>query len=825
MNLRPLYLVSLLFLLSIVTTVSAQEVCELVTVKNEPVSFVVQSRFEPVLGQAPSDGSIEMVEDPVFNYTITYTPDTDFSGDDGLLLVSFPFDQSIAFKQYEIQVLEAFIKANHDFAATSAGTPVTIDALVNDTTNVGVLQLTGIPIANSGSAEIVDGNIVFTPAPGFSGLTDLNYTICSVNNACALGTISINVLPETGTDLSDTVRVFTVRDRPQFIFAPDNAVAGSTPQSGTMTQQNGVMAYQPHSGFIGDEFLEYTVPGTEGSTVFHVTVLDLRPNTFAVEDRVYVAVGASQTFNVLYNDLYSVFADCVTFSAPRYGTLVENVPNGQVTYTPPANWSGVDQFTYSSKAFNCEGEAELATVYIFVSNFVPAEDETHITAPEGSPVSLTYEAPGGDVSWSVANQPSFGTVVPNPVTGKLEYIPGPGSAGQSDAFSLSYCLNADAGGNCQFETEVSVTVDITAADPDACSDEDCVWPGDTNNDGVVDVGDLLPIGLAMGQTGTPRLTGNEASWSPQFSADWTQNEINGVNLKHVDADGDQVITAADTAVVMANMGLGHGLRPQVQNFSTFQLSLRGPAVAEPGDLIRLDLIAGNSAVIVEDVYGIRWPFVYDGEVVDNSSVNITYSEDSWLSYDSPIIGVSNNNGESGVLESAMTRTNGEGISGFGAIATVNAVIVEDVYGIHGEATDTAEEGGMTITLGGGDGATVMNGNGHVNAVTVNPFTLRIRNQVPTETIELSPTDAADYLDGKLLAYPNPTSANLTVHLNGQQRFSALQLTDLTGRILRSEQGLDTNHRELSLATLPNGVYTLTLTTESGVVNRKIEVLR
>lgn len=825
MKLRPYLLATLFLLFGAATNVAAQDVCELVTVKNEAISFEIQSRFLPVLGQAPQDGTIEIVEDPVFNYTITYTPAANFSGDDDMLLVSFPFDQSIAFKQYEIQVLEAFVKANHDFAVTAAATPVTVAPLVNDTTNVGTLELTGVPVTNAGTTEIVDGNIVFTPAAGFSGLTDFNYTVCTVGGACALGTVSVNVMPAADAIEQDTVRVFTVRDEAQFIFAPGNAVATDAPQSGSMTLNNGVMAYQPDPGFVGDEYLSYSVPGNAATTVFHVTVLDLERNAFAVDDRAYTAVNASRSFNVLHNDLYSVFADCVVFGAPLYGTLTEDGPNGQVTYTPPAGWSGVDQFTYSSKSFNCEGEAELATAYVFVSNFTPADDETTITAPEGVAVSFTYDVPGSDVNWSVSSAPASGTIVTDPLTGELRYLANPGSAGQTDAFVLTYCLNPTADGDCQFSTEVDVTVNVTATDPDACSDEDCVWPGDTNNDGVVDVGDLLPIGLAMGQQGTPRLSGDDGRWAPQFSLDWAQPDLNGNNLKHIDADGDQTITAADTAVVLANLGLGHGLRPQVQNFSTFQLSLRGPLVAEPGDLLRLELIAGNSAVIVEDIFGIRWPFVYDPEVIDEEGVFINYGEGSWVSYDSPILSVSTNDGETGVLESAMTRTNGEPISGFGRIATLDAVIVEDIFGITVQDGEVEEDEEMTVTLGGGEGATVMNGAGHLDAVTVNPFDVTIRRQAPTEVADFTPLEATNYLDGKLVAYPNPTSGNLTVHLNGQQRFSALQLTDLTGRVLLSEQGLDTNHRELRLGSFPNGVYTLTLTTEDGVVNRKVEVVR
>lgn len=825
MNFRPVFLA--LFLLFVITSgVQAQGAVELVVVKNESVSFTVQSRFEPYLGQAPSDGAIDIVEDPVFNYTITYTPSTDFIGDDGLLLVSFPFDQSIAFQNYEFKVREAFIRANHDFASTAAGTPVSIAPLANDSTNFGALSLTAVPITNAGTAEIVGSDIIFTPAEGFVGLTDLNYSVCTVGGTCTLGTVSINVAPPATASGTDTVRVFTTREKAQYIFAPQDAVSLNEPLSGTMITRDGVMAYLPDAGFAGDEFLTYSLPGseqqTEQQTVYHVTVLDITPNTFAADDQVYTPANTSRTFNVLHNDLYSVFADCVVFGAPQFGTLREDTPNGQVTYTPPAGWTGVDQFTYSSKSFNCEGEPEVATAYVFVSNFEPLATESQLTAPEGAPLVVTYDAPGGgDIQWSVVTPPTSGTLVRDPLNGHLSYLPGVGSAGSTERFVLAYCLNPAADGNCQFATEVAVDVTVTPPATNACDAVHCVWPGDTNNDGVVDVGDLLPIGLAMGESGIPRLEGS-AAWSPQFAEDWAQSTPDGVNLKHVDADGDQYITAADTAVVMANMGLGHRLRPKPQTFATFQLSLRGAVVFEPGDMVVLDLVAGNNAVIVEDVYGIRWPFVYDQAIIDAESVQVSYLEDSWISYDSPILSLASNDPEAGRLETAMTRTSLDGVAGFGKIATLSAVIVEDVYGIRGTTTEEP----LTVTLGAAEGvAAVMSGTGNVNAATVEPLTLTITPKPATPVNDFTPADATAYLEGKLLTFPNPTTGQLTVHLNGQQQFSALQLSDMTGRVLRVEEGLQTNHRTLQLDNLPDGVYLLTITTGAGVVNRKIELLR
>ncbi|MEO0734643.1 MAG: T9SS type A sorting domain-containing protein, partial [Bacteroidota bacterium] len=257
-------------------------------------------------------------------------------------------------------------------------------------------------------------------------------------------------------------------------------------------------------------------------------------------------------------------------------------------------------------------------------------------------------------------------------------------------------------------------------------------------------------------------------------------------------------------------------------------NLVGTLEAEPGDLIQLDIVAGNSFVVVEDVYGFTFPFTYDTDAVSFFNEGVIFQENSWLSYDSPILSLSVNDPDAGIINTAVSRTNGESISGYGEIGKLNFVVVEDVYGFfdtyEGDPGFTAEE--QVLTFGsGGKSAIAMNGAGHLDAVRVNPHQVTVKRRSPTDASAFSPAAATDYLDGKLQVYPNPTADRLSVHLNGQQRFTALRLTDLTGRIVLTESGLDTNHRELLLGQVPNGIYTLTLTTEAGVVNRKVEVLR
>jgi hypothetical protein len=824
MNLR-LFKAALFLLLLGVSTDAFSQREEMTVIKDQSATFTFLSRYEPAVGRQPENGTIQLVEDPIFNYTLTYTPDPGYVGGDDFLLVSFPFGVNVAFTQFEVSVEEAIIQAKHDAAYTTAGTSITIPVTDNDFSNTGNFTLTAAPVVNAGSVEIVGDEIVFTPNPGFSGLTDFNYVICTLENTCDLGTVSVTVAPEQGGLPLDTVRVFTNRDQAQFIFAPEGATPLSAPEHGEMTIIDGVMAYEPDADFVGEEYLSYANSDTEAPVVFHVTVLDLKENEFAVEDRSFTTVDAPVKLNVLYNDLYSVFADCVEFGAPEFGVLVNTGVHGEVTYHPPPGWSGVDKFSYSSKAPGCQGEAEVQTVYVFVSNFAPDQETAALTTSVGVPLDLTYDIPGGQASWSVVGEPTFGEVVVDPSTGKLRYLPSSAAAGQTDRLTLEYCLGGNTANGCEFSSIVAVSITVTAEDPNACVDEDCVWPGDTNNDGVVDVADLLPIGLAMGQSGTPRLTPNPERWGAQYGEDWGE-DLNGIDLKHVDANGDQIISSLDTQVVMQNLGFAHRLRSVPQNFTTFELSLRGTMIAEPGDRVTLDIIAGNSVVITEDIYGFTFPFNYDPSAVEPGGVEVVYGEDSWASYDSPILSITSNDQTRGRIQSAFTRTNGEGISGFGKIGELSVVITEDIYGFIDdyELSDEESVPERVLTLGG-ETASVMNGAGHTDAVRVNPFNLTVRRQAPTEVADYDPVTAAAYLDGKLQVYPNPTSDRLVVHLNGQQKFSTLVLTDITGRTLRSETGLETNHRELRLDDLPNGIYTLSLTTEDGVVNRKVEVVR
>ncbi|MEW5766145.1 MAG: right-handed parallel beta-helix repeat-containing protein [bacterium] len=73
-----------------------------------------------------------------------------------------------------------------------------------------------------------------------------------------------------------------------------------------------------------------------------------------------------------------------------------------------------------------------------------------------------------------------------------------------------------------------------------------VWPGDTNNDRLVDARDVLPIGLYWKTQGPPRETAS-SNWTPQPAASWK------VTLAaYADANGDGIVDARDILPIGMN---------------------------------------------------------------------------------------------------------------------------------------------------------------------------------------------------------------------------------------------------------------------------------
>lgn len=83
---------------------------------------------------------------------------------------------------------------------------------------------------------------------------------------------------------------------------------------------------------------------------------------------------------------------------------------------------------------------------------------------------------------------------------------------------------------------------------------ECVWPGDADNNSVVNHYDLLYLGLGMGHSYTPR-TALADQWIGVESLDWPEaTGTRAINFKNLDMDGNGHIEPADAAVLMQFWG-------------------------------------------------------------------------------------------------------------------------------------------------------------------------------------------------------------------------------------------------------------------------------
>ena len=114
-------------------------------------------------------------------------------------------------------------------------------------------------------------------------------------------------------------------------------------------------------------------------------------------------------------------------------------------------------------------------------------------------------------------------------------------------------------------------------------DQDAIFPGDVNLDGVVNQEDMQLLEIALGASGPARTTSNPTEFRPQCSQDWNTTFTNGINHKHADTDGSGEINELDEIVICDNWGLTNAdnLITPPQESSVAELELQASAVYHP----------------------------------------------------------------------------------------------------------------------------------------------------------------------------------------------------------------------------------------------------
>jgi|GEM_PF-1210729 len=211
-----------------------------------------------------------------------------------------------------------------------------------------------------------------------------------------------------------------------------------------------------------------------------------------------------------------------------------------------------------------------------------------------------------------------------------------------------------------------------------------VWPGDLNNDGVVNVADLLPIGYFYGNTGTARPNAT-LSWNAQpailFGYDKTIAASSAFEV-FADGNGDGKIDLADQASIGFNLSNVHTLAMpknhiKIGSFGTgsttpkISVSIPDKLIARASlpykEVVSVNL--GSTSLPLDNLYGVAFKITFNPVFVDTNNIVTDYSNSIFGSLNKDFINIEDfSKVGSGIISIGMTRYNTSTINATGGNA-------------------------------------------------------------------------------------------------------------------------------------------------------------
>jgi hypothetical protein len=798
------------------SNLSAQSTIDVVKNKNDKFGLVEADANTTPTHTNPVSGSITVVSSGNI-HKFYYSPNKDFIGQD-TFSVSFLLKNIPTTTLFNVTVRQAKIIAIPDLYAydfVKEGEQlmsVTENDIDEETGLKPTISL--ITSKNNGIFTIAADrkDILFTPVKGFSGVANITYLVCNVTNeVCSQTTASI-IVPNP----KDTFEVFTPKFSPINLPIPKDFTLQGAISNGTIKTDGHFQVFTPNASFEGKESMLFKNAFTNQQIFVNVNVLSKRKNIYAFDDFTSLTPGSSvSNWNLLTNDNIKSNPSFRIISQPKFGKL-SSIEGSRVTYEAPngSNFSGVDQFTYELSQDGLD--KEMATVYIKVSKFEPVSSVFNFYTPKGVTLKVgnTFPSSVNNIKLEIKKRGNGDLVVNADNT--LTYDPLTINSGVDNKWEIDYLVSDKVVSTVNLIFNILNESSVTSS----CFGADCVWSGDTNNDGIVSLSDLLPIGRYLGSVHSSDGPLTTESWYGKKASDWDNVSV----LKYVNTNGDRFITDADTLAVRKYLGNTHGIIAKDIPIQNFTVKLKGNTSVKPGEAVNLDVFIGDKSKPAIDLYGFTLSLPFNKQIFDLSKSSITFDSRSWLAYNSPVFALTNSNNDRGVMEAAYTRTSGKAADGFGKVGTARIIVI-DIAGI--KPPNGSNE--LQVTLGGGQ-ATASDANGNAYSLYVEPFTLTIdfsdSKEKATPTLPVEPILSPRYNEGgEIGVFPNPATDFVNIKSFKNSLIKTVQLVNMSGQILFESNNINQSEIELSIANRVTGMYYVRVLTENAIVTRKLQILQ
>jgi hypothetical protein len=359
-------------------------------------------------------------------------------------------------------------------------------------------------------------------------------------------------------------------------------------------------------------------------------------------------------------------------------------------------------------------------------------------------------------------------------------------------------------------------------------ENDCIWPGDANNNGKVESDDYLYISAAQNLMNADRRQHIDIEWLPHSGENWGTN-ASTIDFKHSDVNGNGVINSGDLKSTEKNFGMQNV--NYVQNENTVILddpdglhytnikdeySAIGTFV---GRLVRPKLFLGNDDSILEnEIMGLSYKITWDTSIMRLSDLFIGIEEEifdySNYGYDLPDGATSTNIGDSGDASSLHNAH----FNFMNGNLSLGGLISKRIWEIKENATTTNTDGRDTVNLMfsnivalNADGEKLDVGLRKSYSIIVND--LKIVN--PTSVIN---TEIVD----ELVIFPNPASGILNYECIGCGTIISIKLISVNGSTIMQRN--KKNKSSINIDEYAAGLYLLIVETIDGVYTEKVFII-
>ncbi len=324
-----------------------------------------------------------------------------------------------------------------------------------------------------------------------------------------------------------------------------------------------------------------------------------------------------------------------------------------------------------------------------------------------------------------------------------------------------------------------------------------VKPGDADNSGSVDMGDLLPIGVYYNDSSYARDT-ISILWADHLASAWGGVvQSNGQDRAHADCDGNGIINANDTLSIIQNFGLVGAVNPDGDEQRTLTATevhfVPQQSSYYAGDTVKIHVMAGSAVNSYNNLLGAAWTLPISSSYIQSNSIKFFYNN-------SVVGGTASYMKLNRILSNAVTssiiKTDHVGVNGYGELGEIRFVVPSSY---------------TTPTM---------------VSLQANLLKLIDANGVPIssvsgiDTLYINMSVGLDELnESRWNVYPNPMTAD-RLTIVGPIEFESALLTDMSGRVINSF-GTSTDGSIEIPSSLVKGVYLLEINTKKGKVTKKV----